>query len=415
MFKKIVFKNKLRAIICPMRSTRSVTVLILVGAGTKYERKKENGISHFLEHMCFKGTKKRPHALQIAKEIEGVGGVMNAFTGKDFTGYFVKVDFPHFELALDVVSDIFLHPLLKEEEIEKERGVILEEIKMIEDNPREYVEYLFEKLLYGDQPAGWQITGTRETVMQIKRKNLLNYIKRFYVASNTIVGIAGRVDVKKANILIQKYFSEIKDKPPGRKKRVKERQNVFKTLFFKKDTKQSHLAFGVRTFNLFHKDRYTLSLLATILGGNMSSRLFQELREKRGLAYYIATLSEVNPDTGYLVTYTGVDHKKVKDVVKLIFEEYQKIKDKGVKEEELFQAKEYLKGRLRLSLEDSESVASFYGMQELLENKILTPEEKIKEIEKVKTEDIKRVANEIFQKEKLNLAFISPKEVKINL
>ena len=408
MFKKIHFKNGLRLVTIPLRNTRSTVILVLVRAGTKYETKEKNGISHFLEHMCFKGTEKRPCPFDISKEVDRVGGIFNAFTSKDYTGYFVKLDFSHFNLGVDIVSDIFLHSIFKEEEIEKERGVILEEMKMLEDTPTHYIEDLFEKLLYGDQPAGWNIVGTKKAVLSIKREDLIKYTKEHYVAKNVVVTVAGRIQPHKATSLIERYFSDVRKGESKKKKRVKEKQIKPNTLFCKKDTEQTHLALGVRTFNMFHKARYILSVMATLLGGNMSSRLFQEIREKRGLAYYISTHSEVNPDTGYLVSYAGVDHKKINDVVSLILEEYKKIKEKDLSKKEVERAKEYLKGRLRLSLEESENVASFYGSQELLENRILTPEEKIKEIEKVTPGDIKEVGDEIFMKNKLNLAVISP-------
>lgn len=412
MFKKTIFGNGLRLLISPMENTRSVTVLILVKAGTKYETKKINGISHFLEHMCFKGTKKRPKTLDISKELDGVGGVFNAFTSKDWTGYFVKVDFQHFKLGIDVVSDIFLHSILNLKEIERERGVIIEEIKMIEDIPTKYIEDLWEKLLYKDQPAGWDIAGTRETISKIQREDLLNYIDNFYRAENTVIGIAGKIDPQKVTILVKKYFSDIKKGEWKKKPKVKELQRKPETLFFKKDTKQSHLALGVRAFNLFHKGRYALAVLATILGGNMSSRLFQELRGKRGLVYYVSTHIELNPDTGYLVTFTGVDHKNIEKATNLISKEYRKIKEEGPNKLEIERAKSYLKGRLRLSLEESQIVASFFAGQELLEERILTPEEKINEIEKVTSSQIRKIAKEIFQNKKLNFAVISPEKIK---
>jgi predicted Zn-dependent peptidase len=410
MFKKTTSKNGLRIITVPMRSTKSVTVLILVGAGTKYEKKEENGISHFLEHMYFKGTKKRPNPLDISKEIDGVGGAFNAFTSKDWTGYFVKVDFSHFNLALDLVSDIFLHSTLRKEELEKERGVILEEIKMIKDTPMHYIEDLWERLLYKDQPAGWDIVGRKEIVSKIQRDNLVKYLDTHYSARNTVIGIAGKINSKEAPGLVKRYFSDIKEEEPKRKAKVKEEQKEPEKLFFKKDTEQTHLAVGVRTFNIFDKRRYALSVLGTLLGGNMSSRLFQELRVKRGLAYYVSTQIEANPDTGYLVTFTGIDHQKISEVVELILKEYKKIKEKIIDSREVARSKEYLKGRLRLSLEESEDTASFYALQELLEERILTPEEKIKEIEKVTPVQIQEVAKEIFKEDRLNIAVISPKE-----
>lgn len=413
MFRKTVLKNGLKIVTCPIKSTRSVTVLILVGAGTKYEKKEKNGISHFLEHMYFKGTKKRKRAIDITKEIEGVGGIMNAFTSKDYTGYFIKVDYSHLKLALDVVSDIFLNSTFKEEEIERERGVILEEIKMYEDMPMAYIETIWEKLLYDDQPAGWNTVGKRETVLKIKRDDFLKYIKDYYVGPNTVIGIAGRFDEEKTIPLVKNYFSSVRKICPKKKKPVKEKQKTPQKLFFKKDTQQTHLVVGTRAFSLLDKRRYVLQVLSVILGGNMSSRLFQELREKRGLAYYVHTRIEINPDTGYLATFTGIDHKQIENVASLILEEYKKIAKEGPSEIEIKRAKENIKGLFRLSFEESDNVASFFATQALLENKILTPEEKIKAIDKVTKKDIIEVSRDIFSAEKLNLAAISPKEKKL--
>lgn len=413
MFKKTVLKNGLKIITCPMKNTHSVTVLILVKAGTKYETKKENGISHFLEHMYFKGTKKRKSALDVSKEIDGVGGIINAFTSKDYTGYFVKVDYSHFNLALDLVSDIFLNSTLPDEEINKERGVIIEEIKMFEDTPMHYIEWVWEELLYGDQPAGWKITGERKNVLKIQREDFLNYIKNYYVSQNTVVCVAGKIDNKKTLSMIGDCFSDISQKTQKKKKSVREFQISPRKLFFKKNTKQTHLALGVRAFNIFDKRRFALQVLSVILGGNMSSRMFQELREKRGLAYYIHTSVELNPDTGYLVTYAGIDHKNIEKATFLITQEYKKIKKGNLTEKEIKMAKEYIKGLFGLSLEESDNIASFYASQALLERNIISPEEKIRAIDKVNKRDILNVAKYIFTPSRLNLAVISPKKKKI--
>jgi predicted Zn-dependent peptidase len=413
MYKQTKLKNGLKILAVPMPNTRSVTILALVGAGSKYERKDKNGLSHFLEHMYFKGTKKRPKAIDISREIDGVGGIINAFTGKDFTGYYVKVDYPHYEMALDVVADIFLNSTLKQQEIERERGVIIEEIKMSEDAPFEYIENIWEKVLYGDQPAGWDIAGTRKTIATIKRQDFIKYINNFYVASNTVLVVAGHIKEKDIIPKVKKYFKKANSKKALAKKKVQENQLKPSKLYFKKDTQQTHLAVGVRGFNSFDDKRYALQVLANILGGNMSSRLFQELREKRGLAYYVGTRVEVNPDTGYLTTFSGIDHKNIQLVVDLILKEYNKIARQGPNEIEIKHAKEYIKGILRLSLEESDNIASFYGMQALMEKSISTPEEKIKNIEKVTKQNIINTAREIFVDKNLNVAAICPKEEQL--
>jgi len=422
MFKKITLKNGLRIITVPQKSTPAVTVLVLVGTGSKYETKETKGISHFLEHLYFKGTKKRPSGLLIAEVLDKLGGVYNAFTSEEYTGYYAKVATPHFETALDWVSDIYFDSLLPKKEIEKERGVIIEEINMYLDMPMIYIGELWKTLLYGDQPAGWDIAGTKKTVSEITREQILDYMKSQYVASNTIVCIAGNISLPQAINKIKNCFSGIsktqpKSKPPVIDASVKsalivEKQEKPKTLLFSKKTDQTHLALGVRAFNLFHPHRFALEVLGIILGGMMSSRLFVEIRGKLGLAYYVKTEVECDPDTGYLVTNAGIDNQRVDKAILAILKEYRKISQKKISLAELKKAKENFKGKLALYLESSDAKASFCAGQELLERKILTPEEIFKKIDKITINDILKVAREIFKSEKLNLALVGPFEDK---
>ena len=408
MFKKTTLKNGLRIITIPKKNTQSLTVLVLVGTGSKYERKETNGISHFLEHMYFKGTKKRPSATAIAETLDKVGGIYNAFTSEEYTGYFAKVAAQHFELALGWVSDIFLNSLLPEKEIEKEKGVIIEELNMIYDNPMSYVQTLWPKLLYGDQPAGWDVAGTKETVSKMTREKLIDYTEKQYVASNTIVSIAGNFNEPLAIKKVKEFFSKIKTTKPIKKPRVIEQQQKPNLLLHFRETDQTHLCLGVRAFDLFHPKRYVQDLLSVILGGMMSSRLFEKIRAELGIAYYINTNSEANPDTGFLFTQTGIDNKNVEKGILTILKEYKKISQERVPVSELKKAKDYLKGKTTLLLESSDAQASFYTGQELLEKKILTPEEIFKKIDQVSQDDILKVAKDIFQPQKLNLALIGP-------
>lgn len=408
MFKKLIFKNGLRLITFPMKNTQAVTVLILVGTGSKYEVKEINGISHFLEHMCFKGTEKRPSLALVAETLDRVGGTYNAFTGQDYTGFFAKVETSQFELVMDWVSDIYLNSILPEEEIEKEKGVVREEINMIRDDPMSYVEVLWPKLLYGDQPAGRPIAGEKENITKFNREKLLNYRKKQYIPSNTVVCVAGNADPKRVIKFIQKYFSEIKSEKAGKKKKVIEKQKKPQSLLEERKTDQTHLWLGARGYNLFHQLRYAQGLLGVILGGTMSSRLFLEIRDKLGLAYYVKTEVEENPDTGFLVTQVGVDNQKVENAISVILKEYKIISEKKVSKSELKKAKDNIKGKMALLLESSDALASFCGLQELLENKILTLKEIYKKIDKVTTKDISRVAKNIFKPEKLNLVLIGP-------
>jgi len=408
MFKKTTIKNGLRIITVPQKNTQSLTVLVLVGTGSKYEKKEISGISHFLEHMYFKGTKKRPSTIAIAETLDKVGGIYNAFTAEEYTGYFAKIALSHFDLALDWVSDIFLNSTLPEKEVEKEKGVIIEEINMRQDHPIEYIQILWSKLLYGDQPAGWDIAGTKESVADMTRGKLIDYMKKQYVASNTIVSIAGNFNESLAIKKVKEFFSKIKTRKSIEEPKVVERQQKPNLLLHFRETDQTHLSLGVRSFNLFHPKRYAQDLLTIILGGMMSSRLFIEVRCKLGIAYYINTNSEANPDTGFLSTQTGLDNKNVEKGILTILKEYKKISQKKVPISELKKAKDYLNGKTMLLLESSDAQASFYAGQELLENKILTPKEIFAKIDKITQDDILKVAQEIFRPEKLNLALIGP-------
>jgi predicted Zn-dependent peptidase len=412
MFKKITLKNGLRIITVPSKNTQAVTVLVLVATGSKYERKEENGISHFLEHMYFKGTKKRPSSLEIAETLDKVGGIYNAFTSQEYTGYFAKVSKEHFELALDWVSDIFLNSILPEKEVEKERGVIIEEIRMRKDHPMEHVQSLWQKLLYGDQPMGWDVAGEVETVSKIKREDLICYREEQYFAQNTIVCLAGNFNEKAGIEKVKKYFAKIKTGKGREKPKVIEKQKEPEILCEKRDTDQTHICLGVRGVNIFDKRRYTQEILAQILGGMMSSRLFERIRTKLGIAYYIDTESFSDPDTGYLVTRAGLSNEKLEKGILEILKEYRKIKREGVTKSELKKAKEYLKGKMNILLESSDAKASFFATQEILEKRILTPKEIFKKIDRVSQSDVLNLAREIFRPERLNLALIGPNKVK---
>ncbi|MFH1462671.1 MAG: pitrilysin family protein [bacterium] len=409
MFSKTTLKNGLRIITVPQKSSQAVTVMVLVATGSKNETKEINGISHFLEHMMFKGTKKRPTPLAVAETLDKVGGLYNAFTGQDFTGYYAKVETSQFKLAFDWVSDIFLNSLLPEKEIKKEKGVIIEEVNMIYDHPMSYLaEVLWPKLLYGNQPAGWDIAGTKETVLAITKEKLRRYRENQYLLENTVLSVAGNVSHGPVVQLAQKYFTGAKSEKPVYKPKVVERQIDPQCLLEYRQTDQSHINLGVRSYNIFHPQRYAQDVLGIILGGMMSSRLFVEIRERLGLAYYIRTEVEDNPDTGFLVTRAGVDNKRAEKAVSTIIKEYRKLSQIRVSGEELKKAKDNLKGRLALLLESSDARASFYANQELFEKKISTLKEVFKSIDKVSANDILKVAKDIFQPKNLNLALIGP-------
>lgn len=404
------YDNNLRLIVAPMENTKTVTVLVLVGTGSKYETKEINGISHFLEHLMFKGTTKRPNTLEISKELDSIGADYNAFTSKEYTGYFAKASFEHLDLILDIISDIFLNSKFDQEEILKEKGVVIEEMNLYLDTPSRYVGDLFEKLLYGEQPAGWPITGEKENIQKLTREDILKYFNTHYLAKNTIVVVAGNVNKDKVKDLVLKFFENIRDGKKVEKPKVFESQDRPMVLVNYKKTDQTHLCLGVRAYDLFSEKIEALNILGVILGKGMSSRLFISVREREGLAYYIDTGVETYTDSGYLVTQAGVDNNRVEGAISKILKEYKRVKEELISERELKKAKEYIKGKFIIGLESSDAVASFFADQLLLKNEILTPEEKLDKIIKVKSEDLHLVANEIFKPEKINLALIGPFE-----
>lgn len=406
--KKTTLSNGLRVITVPMKNTQTVTVLLMVSVGSRYESKKQAGISHFLEHMFFKGTAKRPSTLSITEELDAIGGEYNAFTGKDQTICYAKVDAKHFTTALDIVSDIYLHSKLDKKEIEREKGTIIQEINLYEDTPVRNVHDIFEKLLYDGNSLGQELAGNKKTVSSFQKKDLENYRECFYVANDTLMAIAGNFNEKKALAEAKKYFSEMKkgEKPSCEKISDKQKNPQVKIKY--KKTDQTHLVLGVRAYDYNHKDRFALALLSVILGGNMSSRLFIEVREKRGMAYHISTGAESYADCGYLATAAGVEHKNLEIVVRTILGEYKKIASEKVSEKELQKAKDFLKGRAVMNFESSDEVAAFFIDQEMKRKKMMTLEQVFQEIGKVKTEDILRVAKDIFRPKNLNLAVIGP-------
>ncbi|MCL5433024.1 MAG: insulinase family protein [Patescibacteria group bacterium] len=411
-FHKTTLPNGLRIISIPMPSVESATVMVVVGAGSRFENKNNNGISHFLEHMAFKGTKNRPSALAISTLIDGVGGECNAFTGKEETGFYIKSAATHVELSFDVLSDMLQHSLFDPKEINKERGVILEEINLYEDTPSRKIGDVYESLLYGNTPMGWDIAGKKEIIKKIHKKDFVDYMKSLYSANNIAVVVAGGIKHNKIVQLAEKYFGKMRHSDTLKYIKTIEKQKEPKLVVKPKKTEQVHIALGVRTVPINHPHKYPLMLLASILGGGMSSRLFHEVREKRGLAYYVRTMSEHYQDCGNLTSYAGVDSKRVQEAVSVILSQYKKIRNgllnsnSKVKINELKKAKEFVKGHLILELEDSRSVAAFYASQELLENKIDTPDQVLQKIEKVTLEDIEEVAKKYFVNTNLNLAVI---------
>lgn len=407
-FSKKVLKNGLRIITIPMKDNPTATVLVLVEAGSKYEEKKVNGISHFLEHMCFKGTMKRPKAIDISKELDALGSQYNAFTAQEYTGYYAKSDAKHFNKIFDIVTDIYLHSTFPEIEMEKEKGVIIEEINMYEDMPARHVQDLMMKLLYGDQPAGWNIAGDKENILKMKRDDFVNYKRQHYLPEATVLIVAGAVTERQVMNEVNRVFGAVASGNKVGKIKVKETQKKPEVLVKFKETDQTHFILGVRSLNLFSKKNAVVSVLSGVLGGGMSSRLFQKLREEMGVGYYVRAFNDAYTDHGFFQISAGVDNKRIEEVIHAVLDECNKLKNKKVSEEELNKVKECLIGNMKLTLESSDDIANFYGGQELLKRELKNAEEKADEIRKVTASQIQILAKDIFQNNKLNLALIGP-------
>ncbi len=400
--------NGLRVITIPMKDNPTVTVLVLVETGSKYETQAKNGISHFLEHMCFKGTEKRPSAHAISAELDGLGSQYNAFTGQEYTGYYAKSDAKHFAQIFDIVSDIYLNSTFPEAEMQKEKGVIVEEINMYEDMPHRHVHDVFSELLYGNQPAGWNIAGTRENVRNMERKDFVEYKKAHYVPKATTVIVAGKVKEKDVEKEIARVFGSLKSTPKSDKKPVVEKQVKPAVALVEKKTDQTHFVLGVRSFDAYDKRRAALAVLSTILGGGMSSRLFIKLREELGVAYYVRAGSDSYTDHGYFAISAGVTNDRVIEVISEILTECTRMKNELVSKEELAKAKEYLVGNMKLELESSDAWANFYGSQEVMRKKIEEPDSVEQRIRKVTAKEVHALAQEIFVDKHINLALIGP-------
>ncbi len=407
-FEKVILENGLRVILAPLPAFRSVTAIVLCGAGSRYEKKNTNGISHFLEHMFFKGTKKRPSASDISHALDEIGADYNAYTGKETTGYYIKSASQHLPLLLDMLSDMLWNSKFDEAEIEKERGVIIEELNLYEDTPMRRVAEIYEQLLWGDQPLGWDIGGEKDVIRKLTRDDFKKYIDARYVPNNMVVAVSGDFVRDKTLAVIKSKFGVHKPHDVAGFLPVSENQQKPEAIVTYKKTDQAHLVLGFRGFKLGHPDRYNAAILATILGGGMSSRLFLNVREKRGLAYYVRAENDSYMDTGSLVASAGVDLKRIDDAIKVILDQFAEIAKHPVEAKELKKAKEYIKGKVILAWEDSRAIAAGYGTDELLEGKVRTMEDFLKSVDLVMAEDVQRVAEFLFTNSKLNLAVIGP-------
>jgi predicted Zn-dependent peptidase len=391
-----------------MPHTRSVTFSAYVGAGSRYERPDEAGISHFVEHICFKGTERRPSARDISEEVDNVGGILNGGTDREYTTYYIKVARPHFQLAADLVVDILRQPLFDADEFEKERKVIIEELASVADSPSQQCEVLLDSLLWPDQPLGWDVGGTEDTVSTMSRQEAMDYMGRQYAPNNLVISVAGDVEHEE---VVNAVGALTADWALGRTVAgwypAVNGQNEPRCGILYKKTEQAHISLAVRGVASTHPDRYAVSLLSVVLGEGMSSRLFLELREKRGLVYDVHSYVTNYLDSGSFTVYAAVDPEDGVEALQVMIQELSQLRD-GLPRAELQKAKEVSKGRLLLRMEDTRSVSSWLGAQELLWGEVKTPEEIVRAIDQVTEDDVQRVAEKLLATDKLNLAVVGP-------
>lgn len=403
---KTKLKNALPVFLIKMPQAKTATILMMYKTGAKYETRQNSGLSHFVEHMLFKGTKKRPSTMVLSSELDSLGAEFNAFTAKEYTGYYIKVAKSKIKNAIDILSDILLNSKFDEEEIEREKGVIMEELNMYEDNPTMHIEDVFESCLYGDSPAGWDTIGFRENIKNFKREDFIKYFNSQYGLNSAGLFLSGNFSEKEVLKSLEDKFSKLQNNKYQKKVKVVEKQLKPSLKIKNKKNDQVVLSLGFRSFSSGHKDELALKLLSIILGGSMSSRLFIELRERRGLAYFVRTSTEFYSDCGYITVSAGVPADKLEEAVLTILGEYKKLKDELVSKAELKKTKDLIAGKIIVSMEGTDDYSSWYGHQFVSKKDFVSPEEKLKRFKKVSSADIQRVAKKLFVNSALNLAII---------
>ena len=407
MFKKSITDNGLRIITNQMPYYKSVSIAFYIGAGSRYERPEESGISHFLEHILFKGSLKYPTAKEISETIEGVGGVLNASTDRELTTYWCKVPSKDFGIALDVLSSFIKEPILDSNELEKERQVILEELAMTYDIPSYRVELLIDEVMWPNQQLGKDVGGTRESVLNINSNMITDYMNRQYTSPNMVVSVAGDIDADFVVDTIANYFKDWRKNKPSPWYPATEHQKLPDIALETSKTEQAHICLGVKGLSYSDSDRNASDILNTIMGEGMSSRLFLELREEKGLVYDIHTTTSHMHDCGSFITYAGVDPNNTVEAIQSILQEFHRVKN-GITERELYKAKHYLRGRLMLRMEDTRSVAAWFGAQEILHEQTLNVDQILDQMDLLTPHDISNVAKRLLTEEKLNAAVVGP-------
>ncbi len=406
--KKITLKNGLRVLLVPRPAMLAATVLILVRAGSEYETKPLSGISHFLEHMTFKGTKRRPRPGMIAHELAALGAQSNAFTDQEYTGYYAKVRAEKFPEIFDIVSDLYLDPVFDPGEIDKERGVIIQEINMYEDDLPAKAQEVLQRLVYGDQPAGWDVGGDKKVIGRLTRDDFMKYRGKHYVGAGTVVVVAGKFPEAATLRMIEARFGALSRGSAVRKPATTERQSSPRVKLHFRKADQAHLAIAFRAFDMFDERRYALRVAADVLGGGMSSRLFMRIREEMGAAYYVGAGTDLSLDHGVFGISAGVDHGKIGEAMKGIFAECARMRDEEVPAKELRKSKDHILGNLMLGLETSDDLASFYGSQEIFGRKVLSPEAYAAKINRVTASEIRAAVRAVFGEDRLNAAIVGP-------
>lgn len=407
-YNKKILSNGLTVVTVPSSDAESVVVDFFVKTGSRSESLKENGISHFLEHFLFKGTKKYPSTLAITELVDAVGGEMNANTGKEHTQYYIKAKSTHLALIFEILSDMLQHPLLDKEELEREKGVIVEEINMYKDMPMAEIDNVLERTMWPGEALGRDIGGSKQSVTKFSKEMFETYMGKFYQPGNMILGIGGKFSEKELQKLIQKYWQKIPNKRIPKWQKAVDRQNRARVSVEFKETEQAHFSLGFKGINYNDKRNAAALVLSVILGGGMSSRLFTEVRERRGLAYYIRANNSNYQDTGVFQIGSGVQVQNVQEALKVVISELKKITEVPVPEKELNKAKEYLKGKNTLSLEDNQSKLDWYLSQIAFQKKIHSPQDSYAEVDRVTSAAVQKLAKELFVSSKATLAVIGP-------
>jgi predicted Zn-dependent peptidase len=410
VFERQQLSNGLRVLTAPLGHAQSVSCFVMLAAGSRYERADNRGIAHFAEHMFFKGTERRPTSRDLTSTVDGIGGEFNAFTGKEYTGYFVRCAGENRDTALDVLLDMLRNSKFDPEEIEREKGVILEEMNMYNDTPRDHIGTVYEALMFGDNPLGWETLGTKETIRGADRDTFVDYVDRWYTPDRMVVGLSGMVGDGLVPML-EDLLGDMGTNGAGSFPAIDlERTPGPHVHVEHKDADQAHICLGVPCYPIGHPDRYALQLLATVLGGGMSSRLFLEVRERRGLAYYVHGSAHSYTDTGTLVSQAGVDITRIDEAIKVIVGQFQRIADEAVPADELEKARSFAKGRFVLQTESPQGIVMFGLRREVLEGKAVEPEEVLDGLDAVTVEDVNRVAQDLIANDALHLAVIGPFE-----